>query len=90
MALDQETNDIQWSYNVDVDGYSPTAVYKDALYVLFENGEIHAVTPSTSNSLGILKMDVGVENRFVTSSGLVADDDILLVNFGDNNVWAFE
>ncbi len=90
MALDQETNDIQWRYNVDVDGKSPIAIYNDNLYVLFKNGEIHAVEPELGNSLGILKTDALVESLSDPSGGIVANDDILIITFGDNNIWAFE
>jgi outer membrane protein assembly factor BamB len=56
-ALESDSNRIEWEYREDIVGENPTALYQNRLYVLFENGEIHAINPKKGQEEGILKTD---------------------------------
>lgn len=92
-AIDIATYKIKWTYRSEIMAHRPVAVYKDQLYILFEDGEIHAVNLRTGSEQGILIMNKNVRgltmNASPASRGLIANNNILIATFNDQNVWAF-
>lgn len=92
-ALDNRTHQIQWEYRPESLTQNPNAIYQGRLYVLFEDGEIHAIDPEVGENRGALKTNLGlpgyVRDADFSSRGLVANDDILVATFNDRFVWAF-
>lgn len=86
-ALDIEDNEIQWKYRSDLIGQSPMTIYREHLYVLFENGEIHIVDPQTGE--GQVAIKTGQSLPRTRAVGVVANQNILVTTFGEKAVWAF-
>ena len=88
-ALDYQMYKIRWQYRPEVLARSQPAIYRDRLYVLFYDGEIHVVDPQTGNNQGILKTNLKLPEYFTTSIGVVANQEIVVTTFNDRDVWAF-
>ncbi len=92
-GVDMKNYYIRWRYEEDIIAESPVAVYQDKLYVLFDNGDIHAIDPQKGQQIGILKTDRelsgSVRNANFSSRGLVTNEEILIATFNDRGVWAF-
>jgi outer membrane protein assembly factor BamB len=92
-ALDIKSNRIKWRYREDIAGETPIAIYKGRLYVLFDNGEIHAIDPQIGQESGVLKTNREipgfVSDASFLSRGVVANENVLITTFNDKNVWAF-
>lgn len=88
-ALDYQMYKIRWEYRPEVLARSQPAIYRDRLYVLFHDGEIHVVDPQTGKNQGILKTNLKLPEYFTTSMGIVANQDIIVTTFNDRDVWAF-
>jgi len=88
-ALDYKTYRIKWQYRPEVLARSQPALYRGKLFVLFHDGEIHAIDPQTGNNQGVLKTNRELPEYFTTSMGVVANQDILITTFNDKDVWAF-
>ncbi len=92
-ALGVDDNRRKWKYPSDVSGESPIAMYQGLLYVLFRDGEIHAIDPQIGQGVGVLKTNFelpgSVHNASFLSRGLVANEDVLIATFNDKNIWAF-
>lgn len=92
-ALDIKSNQIIWRYREDIGAQSSTDIYEGNLYVLFDDGEIHAIDLQTGQEQGVLKTNLeipgSVRNASFLSRGIVANENVLIITFNDENVWAF-
>jgi outer membrane protein assembly factor BamB len=92
-ALDLEHYQIQWEYRSEFLAATPTAVYHNRLYALFEDGEIHAINLETGQGEGMLRttwdLGGGAYNGDLTSRSVVSNEDIVVVTFNERSVWAF-
>lgn len=92
-GLDIESNQIKWKYREDVKAQSSMGIHRDNLYVLFEDGEIHAIDRRVGQKQGILKTNRHIpgviQNASFLSRGIVANENVLIATFNDKNVWAF-
>lgn len=89
-ALDLNSYNVTESYFQDLDIASPVAMYKNSLYLLTSNGEIYAIDPVAGSDIGVLHTNKGVKNLSASSSGVVSDDEILVVTFGDRDIYVFK
>lgn len=89
-AIDENTGQLVWSYRPEALAHSPVALYKDTLYVLFEDGELHALDPLTGQFVGGWQTNQSLPGFSSYADGLVANNQIMVAVFDDNQVWAFE
>lgn len=91
--MDIKSNQIIWGYREDIGVQSSTDIYGGNLYVLFDDGEIHAIDLQTGQEQGVLKTNLdipgSVRNASFLSRGIVANENVLIITFNDENVWAF-
>ncbi len=92
-AMALADNTVLWKYRPDLSGESPLTIQDRSLYVMFGNGEIHAITPDTGENNGKLitnlRLPGWVEAANFTSRGITSNGSTLIATFNDTNVWGF-
>jgi len=78
-----------WSYPTTTSARGRAAWYQGVLYVMLDNGEIHALNPETGSNLGILTTNGKLPGIESNGFALVATDDALIATFNSTDVWAF-
>jgi outer membrane protein assembly factor BamB len=86
-ALEIKENKVRWEYRVESDATAPIAIYQGRLYALFSDGQIHAVNLESGQGIGFMETNLSVPVS--SASGIIADEDMMVVTFGDENVWTF-
>lgn len=89
-SLDLESYEIVQTYLSDLYVMGSIAVYKDALYALTSNGEIHAFDPINGRSVGLLKTNQSVGGTVILPYGILSDNEVLVVTFGDDAIYVFK
>lgn len=92
-ALALTDNTVLWKYRPDLSGESPLAKHDQSLYVMFANGEIHAIAPDIGENKGTLitnlRLPGWVEAANFTSRGITSNGFTLIATFNDTNIWGF-
>lgn len=81
--------EIGWKYFSGTRATAPMALSEKYLYVLFDNGQLHAIDFSSGESAGILKTNLTARDTRSTGSGAVNDGSFIVATFADTNIWAF-
>jgi outer membrane protein assembly factor BamB len=90
-AVDAANARILWEYRPELDGESPTAAFGEYLYVLFRNGDIHAIDLQSGENRGVLDTSPRLANAIVgslSSRGVTTNGEVLIVTFNDGTVLA--
>lgn len=89
-ALDEAGNTV-WQYQEKLDAVAPMALLGDDLYVLYRNGQIHAIDALTAENKGVLESNLaisGVTYGNPNARGITSNGSVLIVTFNDMNIWA--
>lgn len=90
-AIDLANGDMLWEYKPELVGESPTALLDDELYVLFEDGDVHAIDRKTGEPRGVLDTTPPLPGWIIgdpASRGVVTNGKVLIVTFNDSSVLA--
>ena len=89
-ALDEAGNTV-WQYQEKLQAVAPMALLGDDLYVLYRNGQIHAIDALTAENKGVLESNLaisGVTYGNPNARGITSNGSVLIVTFNDMNIWA--
>lgn len=89
-AFDEAGNTV-WQYQEKLAAVAPMALLGDDLYVLYRNGQIHAIDALTAENKGVLESNLaisGVTYGNPNARGLTSSGSVLIVTFNDMNIWA--
>ncbi len=89
-SLDLENFEVSESSLSNLYVLGSVTIYKDMLYALTSNGEIHALDPVFGSSAGILRTNQNVGASIALSYGSISDNEILIITFGDREMYAFK
>lgn len=89
-SLDLDNYTVTESYLSNLDVAAPVTIYQNLLYALTSNGEVHAIDPVTGLNAGVLRTNKNVESLRMSSSGVTSDNEVLVLIFGDKDIFAFK
>jgi outer membrane protein assembly factor BamB len=84
---------VLWEYEPSLVANPPMAILDDTLYVLFSNGEIHAIETTTGKHRGSLVLNRPLPGMLwhgdYSAFGVNAAGDSIIVTLNNQQVWAF-
>lgn len=89
-SLDLDNYTVTESYLSNLDVATPVTIYHNLLYALTSNGEVHAIDPVTRLNAGVLRTNKNVDSLRMSSSGVTSDNEVLIVTFGDRDIFTFK